>query len=140
MLITLHLLVSQTIFEFTKKTSIKSLVTNFEKTIKEITGSDVDVSPTSSVYLAAKGFVNLFKRKHDGRKSVKWIIENEEEYLKQEIVDVPVKKQRGAEKRKSFEDLKGNKSKNKRVDSAIEEMEKDAGLKDGVFKELKTRN
>ena len=139
MWVTLLLLISHPRFVFTSKTAYSDLVVNFCAIIKEVTGSDVDVSSNSPLSKLAQKFLNIFKRKYKGKKSVKWLKENEEEYLVDQKLEVTEKKKGGAEKRKSFEDLKGVKPKKIRVESAIEEMEKDPGLKDGVFKELKIR-
>ena len=131
MWVTLLLLISHPRFVCTKKTVHSELVASFFAIIKEVTGSDVDVSPTSPLFKLAHNFLNIFKRKYMCKKSVKWLKENEEDCLVSHQFEVTEKKKGGAEKRKSFEDLKGVKPKKIRVESAIEEMEKDPGLKDG---------
>ena len=139
MWITLHLLISHPLFKGTKKT-VHEVVSRFANIIKEVTGTEVDTDYSSEVYKCGLAFEYLFKKKHTGKKSPKWILENEEEFLKSKKFYVNKTKTKSTgEKRKAFEDLKHRDSKKKRVDSAIEEMEKDKGLPDGVFKAMKER-
>ena len=78
-----------------------------------MTGTDVDLSEGSEVTKTSMAFVNMFKKKYKEKKSVKWIIENEEDFLiskKFEVKEIEVKTS-NAVKRKSFEELKHRDSK-----------------------------
>ena len=74
MWITLLVIVTHPLFKWTK-CSVKlrsTLVAN----IKDLSGTDMDFSPTSEGTKVIKQLKNLIMRKHKGCKSVGWIIQN----------------------------------------------------------------
>ena len=97
----------------------------------------MDASPNSEATAVIKQLHNLVMRKHRGRQTVAWLIQNEEDYLQTQrfyFNEVPKtssdhdRKTGSTEVRKSFSDLKSKKSKTKRVESIIKNIEEDDGL------------
>ena len=144
MWITLLLLVTYPLFDWSKRKSVPGLATSFSTIIKVITGTEVDVSPNSDVYCAALKFNYLVNRKHK-KKGLEWICQHEAEILRQNRLYVTrtpesreIKKDdsnnndeivsTSSSKRKCFKDLKSKRMKKGRVDNILVHLENDEGL------------
>ena len=79
MWITLLVIVSHPLFKWTKCSA--KLRSTLGAIVKDLSGTDMDASPNSEATAVIKQLHNLVMRKHRGRQTVAWLIQNEEDYL-----------------------------------------------------------
>ena len=89
MKISLFGLLSNVLFDWKSRKSIKKLSENFEMILQDMSGKILGAEIKSSILKASKKLIQLTKYKHKDKKSLKWLLENEKEVLEKfEVMEV----------------------------------------------------
>ena len=138
-----------------------ALARNMEVIVKDLGKlSQVDITPSSPLFVAANKIYNMVMKKKNVRKGKDSFVkseletlekyevkleENQSEEIYEEQSEAESEKEEEVEgveklksvKRKNFDDLKSRKMKKARVDNIIKVIKADYGLEDGVVEKLK---